>query len=126
MAVAAFVAVLHRRGGRCPCCAGRRRGFVQFSDKVVTCPLLRRQVHGGVAGAVPVVVDVPVIMQRRGGLAHSGGASDSCHRAVLGLSGCATETGTHSAKCAPMGGFFRPFQAIFRAPPGRLELSASF
>ena len=38
--------------------------------------------HGGAAGAVPVVLDVPVIMQRRGGLAHSGGASDSFHRAV--------------------------------------------
>ena len=42
---AAFRAVLRRVGGRCPCCAGRRRGFVQFLDKVVTCPLLRRQVH---------------------------------------------------------------------------------
>ena len=65
-----------RRGGRCPCCAGRRcelvqfmdkvvlpvvvqdMGFgsdsaarcvpqLQFLDKVVTCPLLRRQVHLG-------------------------------------------------------------------------------
>ena len=62
---AAFVAVLRRRGGRCPCCAGRRRGFVQFSDKVVACPLFRQQMRGGVAGAVPSVVDVPVIMQRR-------------------------------------------------------------
>ena len=64
---AALRAVL-RRGGRCPCCAGRRfgvlpvvvqdRGYgpdsaargvpsLQFLDKVVTCPLLRRQVHGG-------------------------------------------------------------------------------
>ena len=71
---AEFRAVL-RRGGRCPWCAGRRRGLVghgpdsaarrvpqlqfsdlvetclllrrqvQFSDKVLTCPLLRRQVQ---------------------------------------------------------------------------------
>ena len=76
---AAFGAVL-RRGGRCPCCAGRRRGIVQLLDyvvlpvivqdrgfgsdnaargvpqlqflaKVLTCPLLRRLVHEGVAGA---------------------------------------------------------------------------
>ena len=69
---AAFRALL-RRGGRCPCCADRRCGCpafgqgclarccarlgfgpdsavrgvpqLQFSDKVETCPLLRRQVH---------------------------------------------------------------------------------
>ena len=27
--------VLSSSGGRCPCCAGRRRGIVQFMDKVV-------------------------------------------------------------------------------------------
>ena len=37
--LAAFRAVL-RRGGRCPCCAGRRRGFVQFMDKVVVLPVV--------------------------------------------------------------------------------------
>ena len=69
------------RGGRCPRCTGRRRGFVQFLGKVVTCPLLRRQVHEGVAGAVPAVVDVPE-NAATWGLAHSEGASDSVHRAV--------------------------------------------
>ena len=34
---------------------------LQFLAKEVTCPLLRRQVHGGAAGAVLVVVDVLVI-----------------------------------------------------------------
>ena len=29
-----------RRGGRCPCCAGRRRGLVQFMDKVVVLPVV--------------------------------------------------------------------------------------
>ena len=59
---------------------GRRRGYVQFLDNVVTCPLLRRQVHEGVAGAVPAVVDVPVYAATWG-LAHSAAASDSVHRA---------------------------------------------
>ena len=100
-AACAFV----RRGGRCPCCAGRRRGLVQFMDKVVlpvvvqhrsfgpdsaargvpqlqfldkvvTCPLLRRQVHEGFEEQktveVPLlqfveffdqVVDIPVVAQ---------------------------------------------------------------
>ena len=95
---AAFRAFL-RRGGQCPCCAGRRLGIVQlldkvvlpviaqcsswssavavlgqgvdmpvvatrctrvqFLDKVVTCPLLRRLVHEGAVlgqgGDMPVV-----------------------------------------------------------------------
>ena len=81
--LAAFVlrAVLRRAGGGCPCCAGRRRGFVQFLEKVVPCPLLRRQVHEGVAGAVLAVVDV-LIPCSDVGFAHSEGASDSVHRAV--------------------------------------------
>ena len=37
---AAFRAVLRRRGGRCPCCAGRRCGIVQFLDKVVVLPVV--------------------------------------------------------------------------------------
>ena len=89
---AAFRAVL-RRGGRCPCCAGRRRGFVQFLDKVIvlpvtvqdwghgpdsaarvvpqlqfsanvlTCPWLRRQLHEG--AVLGPVLDMPVIVQRQ-------------------------------------------------------------
>ena len=78
---AAFRAVLRREGGRCLCCAGLRRGFVQFLDKVVACPLLRRQVHEDVAGAVPAVVDVPVSCSDVV-FAHGEGASDSVHRAV--------------------------------------------
>ena len=35
---AAFRAVL-RRGGRCPCGTGRRRGFVQFLDEVIVLPV---------------------------------------------------------------------------------------
>ena len=46
-----------------PDSAARGVPQLQFLDKVVTCPLFRRQVRGGAAGAVPVVVDVPVIMQ---------------------------------------------------------------
>ena len=48
-----------------PDSAARGVPQLQFLDKVVTCPLLRRLVHGGAAGAVPAVVDVPEIMQRR-------------------------------------------------------------
>ena len=33
-------AVLLRRGGRCPCCAGRRRGLVQLRTRLSSCPLL--------------------------------------------------------------------------------------
>ena len=56
-------------------------------------PVVRRQVHGGAAGAVPAVVDVPVIMQRLGVRRHPcrGADADS-----LGLpsrfSSCSTLT----------------------------------
>ena len=45
---------------------------VQFLNKVVTCPSLRRQVHGDAASAVPVT---------SWGFANSESASDSVHRA---------------------------------------------
>ena len=38
--LAAFRAVLRLCGGRCPCCAGRQRRFVQFMDKVVFLPVV--------------------------------------------------------------------------------------
>ena len=47
---------------------------------------------GGSAGAVPAVLDVPVIMQRRF-LWNSGSAADSAHRLVWWTSQFATETG---------------------------------
>ena len=40
---AAFRAVFRRCGGRCPCCAGRRRGLVQFMDKVCLARCCARQ-----------------------------------------------------------------------------------
>ena len=45
---------------------------------------------------------------------------------VSGHSCCATETGTQFSTVAVMAAMKGFFQAIFRAPPGRLELSASF
>ena len=68
-----------RRGGRCPCCAGRRRGIVQFMDKVV----LPTVVQGGgfgpdsAARASAVAVlgqggDMPVVATTGAVLGHGG------------------------------------------------------
>ena len=62
MVIVLPVAVQDRVYG--PDSAARGVPQLPFLDKVVTCPLFRRQARGGAAGAVPVVVDVPVIMQR--------------------------------------------------------------
>ena len=40
------LAVLRRRGGRCPCCAGRSTWVVQFLDKAVFMPVACRQCWG--------------------------------------------------------------------------------
>ena len=67
------------------------------------------------------VVDMPVVCNDRG-FANSEGASDSVHRQSLWTFQLATETGTLSAGRV----FWASFLAIFRAPPGCLELSACF
>ena len=77
------------------CCAGRRLGRLvpQITEEIteviqLLCRSWRRAIDHGrnrdgsevcVAGAVPAVMDVSVIMQRRGVL-NSGGASDSVYR----------------------------------------------
>ena len=97
-------------------------GMVQtvlFFDKVVDVPIV--QVLGGAAAAVPAVLDVPVITQRR----WVATVQVPQIQFIAGVSGhsCLLETGTGMAA---MNGFFGFFQAIFCAPPDCLELSASF
>ena len=69
--------------------------------------------HGGAAGAVPVVVDVPVIKQRQVGVA------TMLHMAVM----AAMKYGGLDWRWR---GFFGSLDAIFRAPLVVPELSASF
>ena len=88
---------------------------VQFFDNLADVPVV--QVLGGAAGAVPA-----------GGSRDSEGASDSVHRRSQWTFQLCNRDG-YAAFLRGYGGgegFLRPFQAIFRAPPGRLELSASF
>ena len=148
---------LFDKGGRFPCCAGRRRGLVNSegaSDSVH-----RQSGRGDITVEIPQVqflekvVDVPVVCNvrcmfetvqktvevlqltlfdkggrfpccagRRRGLVNSEGASDSVHRQSQWTFQFSTETGTFSAGYGGDEGFFR----LFYAPPGRLELSASF
>ena len=92
------------QGSRRPCCAGRH---------------------------LDEVVDMPVVCNDRG-LSSCESASDSIHRRNLWTFQFATETGMHSAAvqlsvgAAYGGGGGDEGAGIFRAPPGRLELSASF
>ena len=96
------------QGGRRPCCAGRHLGCLL--DKVV---------------------DMPVVCNDRG-LSSCESTSDSVHRRNLWTFQFATEMGMHSATVQLSvgavygGGSGDEGVGIFRAPPGRLELSASF
>ena len=93
----------------------QRRCFSCSSwTRSLTCPLCPTTgVHGGAAGAVPVVVDVPVIKQRQVGVA------TMLHMAVL----AAMKYGGLDWRWR---GFFGGIDAIFPAPPVVTELSASF